>query len=291
MARFGENNAFWPTIMEKAAAKLSGNYEYMSGGWFEEGMRLITGAPAKPIKLKGQNADKLWTELKGYDSKKYIMGAATEIGSGNHNSKTSVGLSYAHQYTLIGCYETGGKKLYKLRNPWKKETYKGNWHDGDSKWTSSMKSAVGFTSNTNDGIFFVEHKDFPKYFAEVGVSFYSDKGKISHYQAKNHSGKKTSYTFSSSKKEDLFISVDTWNHRMYPPSCSNGKYNKIKVKVTMPNGKKETTTYWDQKGMETVHIPNADKGSYNVEVTATWASFAVKDYVVRVYSSQKVTIK
>lgn len=41
----GTDGGLWGPILEKAFAKLSGNYEYISGGWVDESLRLLTGAP------------------------------------------------------------------------------------------------------------------------------------------------------------------------------------------------------------------------------------------------------
>jgi len=46
MGNIGEDSALWGPILEKAFAKVAGNYEMASGGWVEEGFRMLTGAPA-----------------------------------------------------------------------------------------------------------------------------------------------------------------------------------------------------------------------------------------------------
>lgn len=44
-ANIGDDGGLWGPILEKAFAKMSGNYEYTSGGWVDEAFRLLTGAP------------------------------------------------------------------------------------------------------------------------------------------------------------------------------------------------------------------------------------------------------
>lgn len=60
---------------------------------------------------------------------------------GEHSKK---GLATNHAYTLIGAYNTGGAQLIKIRNPWGKYEWKGQWHDKDPKWTNQMKKEVEF---------------------------------------------------------------------------------------------------------------------------------------------------
>ena len=44
-AKYGENNSVWPMIMEKAMAKLHGNYSRLEGGFGSEGISYLNGSP------------------------------------------------------------------------------------------------------------------------------------------------------------------------------------------------------------------------------------------------------
>jgi Calpain family cysteine protease len=47
-----------------------------------------------------------------------------------------------------------------MYNPWNKEVWTANpWADSSSKWTTEIKSLVGYV-NANDGVFFVSPEDF-----------------------------------------------------------------------------------------------------------------------------------
>jgi len=41
----GVDGSLWMPILEKAAAKLFGNYEMLSGGWMGPAIQTLTGAP------------------------------------------------------------------------------------------------------------------------------------------------------------------------------------------------------------------------------------------------------
>ena len=58
------------------------------------------------------------------------------------------------------------ERIVKLRNPWGKGEWKGSWSDTDSRWTSQLRSELEM-SKKEDGIFFMEYKDFSKYFSDV----------------------------------------------------------------------------------------------------------------------------
>jgi hypothetical protein len=65
--------------------------------------------------------------------------------------------------------------LAKIRNPWSKEGYIGEWSDNDPRWTSDLLAKVGHTKGS-DGVFFMPfHKFYRKpYFDDSAVAMYND---------------------------------------------------------------------------------------------------------------------
>ena len=48
------------------------------------------------------------------------------------------------------------EKLVKLRNPWGKGEWSGDWSDGCYKWTPQLKKQLNFV-NQDDGSFFMSY--------------------------------------------------------------------------------------------------------------------------------------
>lgn len=46
------------------------------------------------------------------------------------------------------------EKLVKMRNPWGRGEWQGDWSDSSYKWTDSVKEMLNY-SNQDDGIFFM----------------------------------------------------------------------------------------------------------------------------------------
>ena len=59
-ARNGPDGALWMPILEKAAAKLYGNYEVMVGGNMGPAISMLTGAPYFEVIHDKKSSDKLW---------------------------------------------------------------------------------------------------------------------------------------------------------------------------------------------------------------------------------------
>lgn len=77
----------------------------------------------------------LWKLVKPLAEKNYPM-----TTSCCHSRKPYGGIYSGHAYTLLNLVElSNGQKLAVIRNPHNKEKYKGDWHDGDKRWTANFK--------------------------------------------------------------------------------------------------------------------------------------------------------
>lgn len=88
------------------------------------------------------------------------------IASSDSNSnQDQVGIIKNHAYSVISAYEflNDGEntRLLKLRNPWGRGEWNGDWSDSSSLWTDELKSKLGWTG-ADDGIFFISFTDFLK---------------------------------------------------------------------------------------------------------------------------------
>lgn len=81
-----DNNAMWGAIMEKAWAKMKGNYLISEGGLVENGLHYLVGIPAERYYTSAitsqAEADALWDILVAADAANYLMGVGT-AGSGD----------------------------------------------------------------------------------------------------------------------------------------------------------------------------------------------------------------
>jgi len=147
--------AWWMPLLEKAYAKLDGDYERIVAGMPYEGLRTLTGMPTTYVSLKkGKDSDNTYKLLKKLADKNYPMTAPC------CNGGYYKGLVSGHAYTLLNVLELStGEKLARVRNPWSQGEWKGDWSDSSSKWTAALKEEAGYV-NANDGQFFMPFKTF-----------------------------------------------------------------------------------------------------------------------------------
>jgi hypothetical protein len=70
----------WSTILEKAWAKIAGNFELANGGYLETGLRAFTGAPVFSYWgddfLNSTAVETLWLAVKAADDLNYLLSVA-----------------------------------------------------------------------------------------------------------------------------------------------------------------------------------------------------------------------
>ena len=165
-------NELWVILLEKAWAKLNGNYAKTIGGEPHEVFDVITNAYSEKIRNKTANADVIWRQLMNGERNGFIMTAGTSGDTYNLDLEEK-GLVPGHAYTLLGVKEvqtsSGKVKLVHLRNPWGNGEWSGDWCDSSRKWTSELKKECDFDRAKNDGSFWMSYNDYLKYYLVAGI--------------------------------------------------------------------------------------------------------------------------
>ncbi|KAK0732675.1 hypothetical protein B0T21DRAFT_369452 [Apiosordaria backusii] len=137
-AQCEDQNETWLPILEKAYAKVHGDYEAISGGWSGEAVEDMTGGVTTTVASnRVLKKDKLWKELVNADGE-----FATEE------------------------VDEDGKKvrLVKIRNPWGQRSsdgigeWNGPWSDGSKEWTPYWFKKLNHTFG-DDGVFWMSYSD------------------------------------------------------------------------------------------------------------------------------------
>ncbi|XP_017819929.3 calpain-14 [Callithrix jacchus] len=158
-------NLFWGALLEKAYAKLSGSYEDLQCGQVSEALIDFTGGVTMTINLAEAHGN-LWDLLTKATYHRTLIGCQTHSGE---EKVLENGLVDGHAYTLTGIRKVTCKHrpeyLVKLRNPWGKVEWKGDWSDSSSKWELlSPKEKILLLRKDNDGEFWMTLQDFKAHF-------------------------------------------------------------------------------------------------------------------------------
>ena len=119
----------WGSILEKAMAKLHGNYEHIIEGNPREATMTLTGSPSLYQMHDELDIDSIWDQLVLHDKNGEMIFFNTPVWSGGRE-KNSCGLSTGHSYVVLSAKKlSNGERLIKLRNPWGEESYKCAYSD------------------------------------------------------------------------------------------------------------------------------------------------------------------
>ena len=178
---YGKNPAFtstngnelWVILLEKAWAKLNGNYAKAIGGEPHEVFDVITNAWSEKIKIDNSKSNEIWEKLVNSQKKGFIMTAGTSSDTYNLNIE-ELGLVPGHAYTCLEVYEvttkSGKVKLIHLRNPWGNGEWSGDWCDSSRKWTDDIRKQCGKSNKQEDnGSFWMSFEHFLTYYTMLGI--------------------------------------------------------------------------------------------------------------------------
>nr|XP_023474201.1 calpain-14 [Equus caballus] len=156
-------NLFWGALLEKAYAKLSGSYEDLQLGQVSEALVDFTGGVTVTINL-AEVPGNLWDILTRATYSRTLIGCQTHSGE----RVLETGLVGGHAYTLTGIrkvtWKHGPEYLVKLRNPWGKVEWKGDWSDSSSTWELLSPKEKILLLRKDDGEFWMTLQDFKAHF-------------------------------------------------------------------------------------------------------------------------------
>ena len=171
-------NDMWVLLLEKAYAKLHGNYLSLRGGFVHEALADLTGCPTVVHQLDSDETaglirtGRFFTQIENHLREGYIVAATTEgeeLWGETSDQPLGNGLLKAHSYCLLEVKtdEARGKQMVKLRNVWNRDTA---W----KKQNASMNESNGMMDNsmmdepTQDTIW-MPIEDFIESFTSVTV--------------------------------------------------------------------------------------------------------------------------
>ncbi|XP_062345334.1 calpain-13 [Cinclus cinclus] len=162
------SNEFWPSLLEKAYAKLRGSYQSLNGGYLSDALVDLTGGVQVQFSLKDPPPD-LEEILKAADRSRCLMGCSTQ-GQSRRNIELRNGIVQGHAYTITGAvkipYKNGWKHIIRIWNPWGHGEWKGPWSDDSRQWDRvEPQYREALLRNKDDGEFWMSSENFQEQFS------------------------------------------------------------------------------------------------------------------------------
>jgi Calpain family cysteine protease len=199
-----------------------------------ETLKDLTGAPCITIFTKDGTPDSHWTTIVDADLNKHIMGCASSDlkKSGDDSADATTGLSGNHAYTLISVLEIVTRegelrvrqphefsdptniRLLKLRNPWGKGEWTGDWSDRSPLWTPRLRAEANIVDK-DDGIFFMPFDLWLGYFRDYQICYYHDNYQYSSKLFTSVPGEYKFISFELSTPGNYYFTANQPNKRLF----------------------------------------------------------------------------
>ncbi|KAF8977866.1 hypothetical protein BGZ46_007066, partial [Entomortierella lignicola] len=159
-----EERESWLPLMEKAYAKIHGDYESLTGGYTSEGIEDLTGGTASMMFSSDiLDRDRFWEEEMKYVNTSTLMGCSINY---QEEDPEKHGIQAGHAYSVLKVAEYNGERLVHIRNPWGEIEWNGDWSDQSEKWTPEAMEALK-QEDKNDGQFWMPYRDFLNIFTTI----------------------------------------------------------------------------------------------------------------------------
>ncbi|OCT77519.1 calpain-13 [Xenopus laevis] len=232
------DNEFWPSLLEKAYAKLRGSYQNLHWGYLSEALVDFSGGVQVEFDLMKPPQDLRDIVIEAAKTGS-LLGCTTPGNKQSGNPELQNGLVQGHSYTVTDAkqveYKNGTEDLIRVWNPWGKGEWNGRWSDNAPQW-DRVRSDIRHKLNVqkNDGEFWMSCQDFLQNFSiasicnHVPAYFDFDNPKRA-WQTLTHFGRwvRGSTAAGCSNSEDL------WRNPQYVISVSDSEGMKKGYNVTV----------------------------------------------------------
>ena len=185
------DNSIWLNILEKCYAKSRGSYYLLEKGSYEQTIKELTGAP---IIIIDNSNELLLANIKEAHSKKWIITASAGETEASRELLGEVGLIPLHTYIIYDIFDLSQfdeianfplnmnnsnnisnanltnchyDNILKIRNPWGKNEWIGDWSDYSNLWREDIKQKLNYSKS--DHSFYMNFKDFKHYFSKIQI--------------------------------------------------------------------------------------------------------------------------
>ncbi|KAG9095718.1 hypothetical protein FRC07_011043, partial [Ceratobasidium sp. 392] len=178
-AKSGTENETWVPLLEKAYAKLHGDYAAIDGGLAADAIEDLTGGVSTIFHVHDiLDTDQFWEDELSKVNQDRLFGCYLYKLASTDDDITVNGLFAGHAYSVISAIEVNGKRFLRVRNPWGKTEWTGAWSDGSKEWTPEWLALLDKLGHKfgNDGEFLMEYSDFLKTWTMIERSKLFDSG-------------------------------------------------------------------------------------------------------------------
>jgi len=206
-------NEMWVMLLEKAWAKVSGNYENSIRGLCCEAFRALSGAPVEYV--KHTYIQDVWNKIHNSYLDGNISCGLAEQEDMPRNRVDEMDLFSAYAYPIIRAYEynseEGKVRLLKIRNP-AGHKWLGMFTDTSKVWESELKKNMAYKpGDQNDLLISIE--DYLCYFRTTLICYCNNKAVATTLRCKHYSGDSSLIRISKTESGSMSFTASQFNQK------------------------------------------------------------------------------
>jgi len=189
--------------------------------------------------------------------------------------------------------------LIRLRNPWGKMEWNGDWSDNSPLWTESTKAQVGGFASADDGEFYMNMRDFVKCYSDISTCKFHPKYHYSFIKIENRhqsAPKNVSIVrFTVRKKMQVYVTVFQKERRHFEHTNLKYEFSFLRanlLKINQSNlASLEVSDYisGDFQAKHDLTFDNIlEPGTYLLLVETFWTQNYYNDLVIGCYAEEEV---
>jgi calpain-type cysteine protease DEK1 len=161
-ARSAHPDEFWASLLEKAFAKLYGNYQNLSFTAAKDpdaiAFRILLGQTPHCLTVpQSVSAQQLFAFLSSRLTLADVVAAAARVPDAGHLDHN--GLALNQLYGVMEIHEVGALRLLKMRNPYCEGAWNGSFADTSPSWTPDVAALVNHHTPER-GAFWITFEEF-----------------------------------------------------------------------------------------------------------------------------------
>ncbi|KRX00415.1 hypothetical protein PPERSA_03636 [Pseudocohnilembus persalinus] len=288
----------WVLLIEKAYAKVYGNYKKIEAGLTGNAVRDLTGSSY--IYLDNEDVDATWKMICEYDNNQNILTAGSQSDTRGVEFIKDNGVVSGHAYSILDhavVQDNEGNecRILKLRNPWGSHEWTGKFSDNSEAWRPEDKEKYD-VKHRDDGIFWIPIEDYCKLYAETTINFVNRFYKYSSQRVKSEGNRLFKFEFQTEDSFNGFISIAQKSDRCFEDE--NGqtdyRYSIVRMvvlkKITDEDGnvsyQYRKSNFKSDRDVD-VQIKSG-AGDYVVIVEIDWCQDYQTEFVISAYSSLQI---
>jgi calpain-5 len=219
-----DKNEFWSALLEKAYAKLFGDYKSLESGKARDALEDMMGGVSEAVDLadwrgEQKKVDFLFEQLHDAFEDHSLMSASIAVtDAAEIEAKLDNGLVKGHAYSitsvkkisvgsgLVSFFKNEKIHLIRCRNPWGQKEWAGAWGDNSEEWkkiSDKEKKDLGLDAG-DDGEFWMSFDDFVENFTSMDIC---------------HMINTAFFSFTNKYKESIFFG--SWKKPHLSGGCGN----------------------------------------------------------------------